>query len=70
MTESNFDKKEKNITEKINIGDIIKYIPRNKDDKNFGLEAKVLKITKKSNNSKYDIKFTNPILGNITEIKG
>ena len=69
LTESNFEKKEKNITEKIDVGDIVKYIPRDKTDKNFGLEAKVIKISELNNKKTYDIEFTNPILGNLTKLK-
>lgn len=69
LTDSNFEKKEKNITEKIDVGDIVKYIPKNKNDKNFALEAKVLKISEFKNQKKYDIEFTNPILGNLTKLK-
>tara|TARA_B100000900_G_scaffold126708_2_gene107038 strand:- start:26431 stop:28284 length:1854 start_codon:yes stop_codon:yes gene_type:complete len=69
LTDSNFEKKEKNITEKIDVGDIVKYIPRDKTDKNFGLEAKVIKISELNNKKTYDIEFTNPILGNLTKLK-
>ena len=69
LTESNFEKKEKNITEKIDVGDIVKYIPRDKTDKNFGLEAKVIKISDLNGKKTYDIEFTNPILGNLTKLK-
>ena len=69
LTDSNFEKKEKNITEKIDVGDIVKYIPRDKTDKNFGLEAKVLKISDLNEKKTYDIEFTNPILGNLTKLK-
>jgi len=69
LTDSNFEKKEKNITEKIDVGDIVKYIPRDKTDKNFGLEAKVLKISDLNGKKTYNIEFTNPILGNLTKLK-
>ena len=69
LTDSNFEKKEKNITEKIDVGDIVKYIPRDKTDKNFGLEAKVLKISELNGKKTYNIEFTNPILGNLTNLK-
>ena len=69
LTDSNFEKKEKNITEKIDVGDIVKYIPRDKTDKNFGLEAKVLKISELNGKKTYNIEFTNPILGNLTKLK-
>lgn len=69
LTDSNFEKKEKNITEKIDVGDIVKYIPRDKMDKNFGLEAKVLKISEINVKKTYNIEFTNPILGNLTKLK-
>tara|TARA_Y100000022_G_scaffold38218_1_gene31259 strand:- start:17535 stop:19295 length:1761 start_codon:yes stop_codon:yes gene_type:complete len=69
LTESNFEKKEKNITEKIDVGDIVKYIPRDKTDKNFGLEAKVIKISELNDKKTYNIEFTNPILGNLTKLK-
>jgi len=69
LTDSNFEKKEKNITEKIDVGDIVKYIPRDKTDKNFGLEAKVLKISDLNEKKTYNIEFTNPILSNLTKLK-
>jgi len=69
LTDSNFEKKEKNITEKIDVGDIVKYIPRDKTDKNFGLEAKVIKISELNGKKTYNIEFTNPILGNLTKLK-
>ena len=69
LTDSNFEKKEKNITEKIDVGDIVEYIPKNKNDKNFALEAKVLKISEINGKKTYNIEFTNPILGNLTKLK-
>jgi len=69
LTESNFHKNEKNITEKIDVGDIVKYIPRDKTDKNFGLEAKVLEISELNGKKTYNIEFTNPILDNLTKLK-
>lgn len=75
VTYRNFNSKLNKLTENLKKGDIVKYVPKNTKDSNYGLEAKIISITETSSYNQqgnikkelsYKIKFTNPLLGNDT----
>lgn len=70
VTYRNFNRKLGELTEKLKVGDIVRYGTR-KQNKNFGLEAKILEIKNyDKNKNTYKISFLNPLLDSSKIIDG
>ena len=70
VTYRNFNRKLGELTENLKVGDIVRYEPR-KQNKNFGLEAKILEIKNYDRNKNiYKISFLNPLLNSSKIIDG
>ena len=78
VTYRNFNTKLGDLTKKLKEGNVVKYVPENTKDINYGLEAKIIKIKKtpyydemgrQQFTETYDIKFMNPLLNNKKTIK-
>lgn len=78
VTYRNFNRKLGELTENLKVGDIVRYEPR-KQNKNFGLEAKILEITNydtknntnnNTNKNIYKISFLKPLLGSSKSLDG
>jgi len=78
VTYRNFNTKLGDLTKKLKEGNVVKYVPENTKDINYGLEAKIIKIKKtpyyyemgrQQFTETYDIKFMNPLLNSKKTIK-
>jgi hypothetical protein len=70
ITYRNFNRKLGELTENLKVGDIVRYEPR-KQNKNFGLEAKILEIKNyDKNKNTYKISFLSPVLDSSKIIDG
>ena len=70
VTYRNFNRKLGELTENLKVGDIVRYEPR-KQNKNFGLEAKILEIKNyDENKNTYKISFLSPVLDSSKIIDG